>query len=613
MTIRISCFLSALLFWATVPQALALTNQLQEHPAPYLAQHGEDPVAWQEWSDAVFELARAENKLVYVSVGYFSCHWCHVMQEESYRDPEIAEVLNRDFIPVKVDRELQPALDIGLMDFVQKTQGRGGWPLNAFLTPEGYPLYAVLYVPPDSFAEVIKKIQTLWQQDPVRIATVARQTGPSGFEDQVTEFESLQVATLGRAFEQTALSIADLMEGGFGNQSRFPYFPQLTYLLRRYQQSPSGAVRELLQTTLDAISMRGLHDHVEGGFFRYTVDPGWSQPHFEKMLYDNAQLARLYLLAAVVLDREDYRATAFRTLDFMMTKMRTAEGFFAASLSAVDGQGREGAYYLYDEQALSELLTFDEGRVIKAIWSLPAFPAFEYGHLLINQAPVESVATQLGLSPDEINLTLNSAMSKLRSARASRTLPVDHKPLAGWNALALMAFLEGAKHSTDRQYTETAEKIKKDIVATLWRDGKLQRSQSDRRSLGTASLADYAYVAQAFFEFWDWSNDPDDLDFSYQLVRASWQNYHHANGWRREVNSLLKGAELSEMLRDETLFAPDAVLIMLSFKLADLKDDPELAIRAAAALNRGFDKVLKDAFFYPTRIRAMEDMLSVKF
>jgi uncharacterized protein YyaL (SSP411 family) len=176
-----------------------------------------------------------------------------------------------------------------------------------------------------------------------------------------------------------------------------------------------------------------------------------------------------------------------------------------------------------------------------------------------------------------------------------------------------MAFLEGAKHSTDRQYTETAEKIKKDIVATLWRDGKLQRSQSDRRSLGTASLADYAYVAQAFFEFWDWSNDPDDLDFSYQLVRASWQNYHHANGWRREVNSLLKGAELSEMLRDETLFAPDAVLIMLSFKLADLKDDPELAIRAAAALNRGFDKVLKDAFFYPTRIRAMEDMLSVKF
>ena len=218
MTIRISCFLSALLFWSTVPQALALTNQLQEHPAPYLAQHGEDPVAWQEWSDSVFELARAENKLVYVSVGYFSCHWCHVMQEESYRDPEIAEVLNRDFIPVKVDRELQPALDIGLMDFVQKTQGRGGWPLNAFLTPEGYPLYAVLYVPPDSFAEVIKKIQTLWQQDPVRIATVARQTGPSGFEDQVTEFESLQVATLGRAFEQTALSIADLMEGGFGNQ-----------------------------------------------------------------------------------------------------------------------------------------------------------------------------------------------------------------------------------------------------------------------------------------------------------------------------------------------------------------------------------------------------------
>jgi uncharacterized protein YyaL (SSP411 family) len=331
------------------------------------------------------------------------------------------------------------------------------------------------------------------------------------------------------------------------------------------------------------------------------------------MLYDNAQLARLYLRAAVVLEREDYRAIGFKTLDFMMAKMRSAEGFFAASLSAVDGQGREGAYYLYDNQALSHLLTPDEGRVIRAIWSLPAFPAFEYGHLLINRAPVESVATQLELSPGEVNLILNSAMLKLRVARSNRTLPVDHKPLAGWNALALTAFLEGAKLSTDRQYIETAEKLKKDIVGNLWRDGKLYRSRSGLRSLGTASLADYAYVAQAFFEFWGWSNDSDDLDFSYRLVKTSWQNYHHSNGWRREVNSLLKGAELSEMLRDETLYAPDAVLIMLSFKLADLKDDPELASQASAALNRGYDTVLKDAFFYPTRIRAMEDMLGVKF
>ena len=163
----------ALAFVLTAPAGaseLSLSNELKAHPSPYLAQHGDDPVAWQEWNERVFEKARADNKLVYVSVGYFSCHWCHVMQRESYNDARIASQLNRDFIPVKVDRELEPALDDALMAFVQRTQGRGGWPLNVFLTPEGYPLYAVLYVPPDSFAQVVEKIQALWREDPARMA-----------------------------------------------------------------------------------------------------------------------------------------------------------------------------------------------------------------------------------------------------------------------------------------------------------------------------------------------------------------------------------------------------------------------------------------------------------
>ena len=596
----------AFLFAAPVGASdLELTNQLEAHPSPYLAQHGNDPVAWQEWNERVFEKARADNKLVYVSVGYFSCHWCHVMQRESYNDARIASQLNRDFIPVKVDRELEPALDDALMAFVQRTQGRGGWPLNVFLTPEGYPLYAVLYVPPDSFAQVVEKIQALWREDPARMAEIARQAGPDGYAEQGAPFEKTQVATLGNAFEQIALSIADTMEGGFGNQARFPYAPQLSFLLERYAERPSANVREVLETSLDAMGRRGLHDHVEGGFFRYTVDPSWSVPHFEKMLYDNAQLALLYLKAANVLGREDYRAVGFATLDFLLARMQSADGGFVASLSAVDDQQREGAYYLYDNETLAASLNEQELAVTRKIWNLPDAPAFEFGHLLSNQAPVEWVASELKLEIDETIALVISAMQKLKTLRAARNLPVDEKRLAGWNALALKAFVEGARQSGEPSYAAAAEEIKAYLAGTLWQGGRLYRARADGRALGTVSLADYAYVADALLAFSDWRSSDAEIALAHEIVTAAWRDFHHANGWRRETDSLLKGADLEEMLRDETLEAPDAALISLSLRLADERGDAALAAQARGALRRGYDTLLTDAFFYPSRIRAL--------
>jgi uncharacterized protein YyaL (SSP411 family) len=591
---------------------LELTNQLKAHPSPYLAQHGSDPVAWQEWGDAVFERALAENKLVYVSVGYFSCHWCHVMQRESYNDSRIASQLNKDFIPVKVDRELEPALDDALMAFVQRTQGRGGWPLNVFLTPEGYPLYAVLYVPPDSFAQVISKLQGMWQQDPGRISEIARQTGPQGFADKSTVFEATQIATLGNAFEQTALSIADTMEGGFGNQSRFPYAPQLAYLLERYAARPTAEVREVLETTLDAMGRRGLHDHVEGGFFRYTTDPSWSVPHFEKMLYDNAQLSHLYLSAADVLGREDYRAIGFATLDFMLARMAGDDQGFVASLSAVDDQQREGAFYLYDNETLLNTLTPEELQATQLIWSLPASPAFEFGHLLVNQAPVEVVAATLKLDIGQTIDLVMAAMEKLKALRDERILPVDSKRLAGWNALALKAFIEGAKQSQNPAYAKAARGIRDYLINTLWQGDQLNRALEQGRAIGTVSLSDYAYVAEALAEYGRWQQSRVEFEVAQAIARAAWRDFYEANGWRRETRSLLKGAELEETLRDETLPAPDAVLISLSLALAAELDDADLAEKARAAINRAYDVVLTDSFFYPSRIRALERSLTAE-
>ena len=596
-----------LVLWCCLAgQALALGNELESHPSPYLALHGDDPVAWQEWGPEVFAAAQRENKLVYVSVGYFSCHWCHVMQGESYKNPDIAKILNRHFIPVKVDRELQPALDEALMAFVQSTQGRGGWPLNVFLTPEGYPLYAVLYVPPESFAEVIGKIHALWREDPERIAAVARQHGPKGFADRSSDLDEAEVSALGKAFEKMALGLADTFEGGFGNQSRFPHVPQLRYLLHRYAYAPSAQIREVLETTLDAMAQRGLHDHVEGGFFRYAVDPGWSVPHFEKMLYDNAQLAQLYLKAGRVLGRADYSAVGFDTLDFMRTAMQGGNGAMVASLSAIDALGREGAYYLFDDDALAQALTPDEERTLRAVWSLPEAAVFDFGHLLVNQAPPGLVAVQLGSAPDDIESTLASAMGKLKDLRSERSLPVDDKLLAGWNALALEAFIEGARQSGKSVYADTARRIKHYIETTLWDGDRLFRARSDGVALGTVSLSDYAYTARALLAFSRWANAPRDRELAHQVVLAAWRDFHRSNGWQRERDPLLKGSELHEVLRDEAMPAGDAVLIEVSLELARKMNLPMLAEKARSALNRFQEQLQAEAFFFPSRIRALE-------
>ncbi len=313
--------------WMSVANAAPrLENQLANHASPYLALHAGDPVKWQDWTPAVIKLARQQKKLVYLSIGYFSCHWCHVMQRESYRNPEIARFLNKHFIPVKVDRELEPALDAHLIEFAEQTQGVAGWPLNVFLTPEGYPLYAVLYMPPKEFQQVLVKLQKLWQQDSASLAKLARQAVDEGKGPGKPVLNASLVKTYANKIVETSFTRRDLFHGGFGEQSKFPSVPQLDFLLARYQRQPDSKLKNFLQHTLDQMMRNGLYDHLGGGFFRYTVDPGWRMPHFEKMLYDNALMARLYLRAGTLWQRDDYLRIATETLLFMQKVMRRPGG-----------------------------------------------------------------------------------------------------------------------------------------------------------------------------------------------------------------------------------------------------------------------------------------------
>ncbi len=584
--------------------APALVNQLTNHPSPYLALHGTDPVAWQDWSAQTTRMARQQGKLLYMSIGYFSCHWCHVMQRESYKNPKIAEVLNKNFIPVKVDRELEPALDAQMIDFVEATQGRGGWPLNVFLTPQGHPLYAVLYLPPANFEDLLIRLNQLWQQDPQRLAEVARREARGGKGPGAPRLSPEQVAEYTQDLVSRALQRADDIHGGFGTQNKFPSVPQLQFLLNQYIRKPDENIREILELTLDQMAAHGLFDHIGGGFFRYTVDPDWETPHFEKMLYDNALLGRLYLRAAVALSRNDYLAVARRTLDFMMREMTDASGALYASFSAVDDQDIEGGYYLWDDEELMRVLSDAEYAVAKRAWRMSDAPPFDHGYLPMGDADVMSIAKEFGSNEDDITAMLQNAQQKMKAVRASRGLPVDTKLLAGWNGLALASFAEAAQVLKEPSYRDAALRIKDYVVNTLWDGRSLRRAVSKDGAIGQVVLEDYAYVAEGLLAWSELTQDDNEWRLAADVIREAWKRFYN-RGWILAEDSLIAQPASQDALMDGPTPAPSGVLANASLAIAQRTQDKQLRNQVLSALNSGHDQIAKNPFWYASHIDAM--------
>jgi len=603
---RLVAFFAVTAAMASLPiSAAGLSNQLKNHSSPYLALHGSDPVAWQDWKPEAVKTARRENKLVFVSIGYFSCHWCHVMQRESYKNPEIAEYLNKHFVSVKVDRELEPALDARLIAFAEKTQGVSGWPLNVFLTPDGYPLYAVMYMPPAEFKGVLTRLQQLWQQDAEGLKRVARTAAGGGSGPGAPELSSTTVKTYVDKVIETGLKLGDPFNGGFGEQSKFPSVPQLDFLLQQYQRQPDPRLKTLLTRTLDNMMHYGLYDHLGGGFFRYTVDPGWRTPHFEKMLYDNALLARLYLRAGRLWDREDYTKVARQTLDFMTQVLRRPEGGFVAALSALDGNNVEGGYYLWRVEELKQRLTADELRVYLPLRGMTDAPAFEDGHLPIANKTVAEVAKATGLSTESVAALLNSSDRKLLKARGARTLPADSKLLAGWNGLALSAYAEAARLHAGTGYDTIARGVRDYVVKQLWDGQQLHRSVVAGRPVGQASLEDYAQFSRGLLDFALFSGQAEDFKTARLVVNTGWQRFYGSTGWRLSETSLMQPEAGQDAILDGPMPSPSGSFIATTLALATYLDDKALRKQALAALNSGHDKIASDPFWYVSHVGAM--------
>lgn len=507
------------------------------------------------------------------------------MQKESYRNPEIAKLLNAAFIPVKIDREINTALDSEMQDFSEATRGQAGWPLNVFITPEGHPLFASLYSPPQEFMQLISRLNERWQQDSAGLKQLAQPPPVDGPLKSV----SLTPHRAVEKFVEEALDRSDMLQGGFGDKSKFPHSPQLAALLALQSGKKNTQVKEFLTLTLAQMAKLGLRDHVGGGFFRYTTDPDWRTPHFEKMLYDNAQLAKIYFQAARVFARPEYQHIAFNTVDFMLAEMQDkASGAFYSSLSAVDDKNREGGYYLWDASELRQILNRDELALINKLWGMTQPPATELGYLPLQLA-------DLGTGEQT---KLAALYNKLKTRRDARNLPKDTKLLTGLNGLALTAFSEAAQ--LNPRYRVSADRLR-DFLNKHLSGETLSKGESAGRPLGPGDLEDYAFVAAGLASYAKLSGKAKDRRAAQNLILNAWKKFYvSGKGWKLDQHSLLASQKVLAAVSDGPTPSAAALLIGLSKEFG-----PSFAKLASEALNLGTPQAEHNPFWHATLIKAM--------
>ncbi|MEW6336398.1 MAG: thioredoxin domain-containing protein [Acidobacteriota bacterium] len=516
----------------------ARRNRLAGETSPYLLQHSGNPVDWRPWGPEALELARREGTPIFLSIGYSACHWCHVMERESFEDEAAAEFLNRHFVPIKVDREERPDIDAVYMNAVQAMTGRGGWPLSVFLTPDLEPFFGGTYFPPErrhgmpSFRDVLLAVEAAWRErrgEVVReaaslAARLAALSAPPHRAD-------LDVARgLREALEDLA-STFDARAGGFGGAPKFPTPSRLFFLLER-ALAGSAAAREMLSVTLDGMAAGGMRDWVGGGFHRYSVDAQWLIPHFEKMLHDNALLARAYGAAGLLLGRPEWVEVARDTADYLVREMRGPEGGFLASTDA-DTEGEEGRTFTWTAGEVRGALAPDEAATIVALCRLDGPPNFEGGRSVLRPAlSGEQLAAATGLPADRALAVVARARLALRGERARRAQPAtDDKRLAGWNGMAMWSLAWLGAAFDEPRYTGAAARAAEFVLREMRAaGGGLARSWRGGRTSGAETLEDVAWVSAGLVELYQADGAPRWLDAALALVEDRLPAYRGETG-----------------------------------------------------------------------------------
>ena len=478
-------------------------NRLADETSPYLLQHASNPVDWYPWGDEAFAAAKAQDKPVFLSVGYSACHWCHVMERESFENENIAALMNEHFISIKVDREERPDVDQIYMAAVQAMTGHGGWPMSVFLTPDGRPFYGGTYYPPadrqgmPGFPRVLESVARAYKDRRGEIDNAA--------DAMTKQLESLGAVPEGKAELSAGLLDAaaralsrsyDPVNGGFGDAPKFPHPMDLRFLLRHHKRAANPHSLHVARQTLDKMAGGGIYDHLGGGFARYSTDARWLVPHFEKMLYDNALLASTYIEAFQVTKSDEYAQVARETLDYVLDRMTSPEGGFYSTEDA-DSEGEEGKYYVWTLDEIREVLGPDRAPAFAAAYDISPGGNWE-GHTILNRPkPLAEVAKELGRDEAGLQAELDESRRALLEVRERRVPPgKDEKVLASWNGLMIAAMAEGANALIDPRYLEAARSASRFILDTMRdEDGRLLHSYKDDRPRFAGCLDDYANFA----------------------------------------------------------------------------------------------------------------------
>lgn len=591
-----------------------MPNHLAFETSPYLLQHVENPVDWYPWDKEALGRAQREDKPIFLSIGYAACHWCHVMAHESFEDPEIAEIMNEHFVNIKVDREERPDLDSIYMNAVVSMTGQGGWPMSLFLTPDGKPFYGGTYFPPEArygmpaFREVLIAIARAWQEDRGQIFDVAQKISGQLLESaawggraaSLPEPEDLRQAV------GSLLSSYDQENGGWGGAPKFPAPMAIEFLLQAGQRGLPEAIKTAVHA-LKTMQRGGMYDRVGGGFHRYSTDDHWLIPHFEKMLYDNAQLSLVYLHAYQATGIESFRKTCTDTLDFILREMTHPAGGFFSSLDA-DSEGVEGKFYFWTKAEIQQAIPDPSDQE----FFFQVYPKVLKGRAneILFQLPAdeEIVAHQIGLSLEDFHRRIDDLHQALFQARSLRVRPhTDYKVLAAWNGLALRSLSAAARSLNRTDYLAAAQKNAGFLLSQLVVDGCLYRSWRDGQARHIAFLEDHAALILALFDLYQADSNPEWFQWSLRLHAEMETAFQDPAGGYFDVRSDQPGLLVRPKdIQDNATPSGNALACLVNLILAEYTGEPDSRTKSEQLLGTFQETFARYPSAFPFWLQALD-------
>lgn len=579
------------------------TNRLINETSPYLLQHAHNPVDWFPWGEEAFAKAKEEDKLVLISVGYSACHWCHVMEHESFEDEEVAQVMNAHFVCIKVDREERPDVDHTYMDAVHLIAGRGGWPLNCFALPDGRPVFGGTYFRKEHWISILNQLTEVYANDKQKVIASAEELMKGLQKNNLITVNQSESDFNGNVLEEAVNNwkpYFDTLEGGNKGAPKFPMPNNYSFLLKYYYSSKDENIKDQIELSLDKMASGGIYDALGGGFARYSTDALWKVPHFEKMLYDNAQLISVYSQAYRLFKKESYKKVVYESLAFIEKELTSPEGTFYSAIDA-DSEGEEGTFYVWTKAEIDAALK-ENSEVFNAFYGITENGNWEHGNNVLHQHKfIQAVALEFDLTETEVQQILNYSKEILFNIRKKRERPItDDKVLTSWNALCISAYANAYRTFGEEAFLEKALR-----AAIYFRENSVSAKGEVLRMVRKGSnipgfLDDYSLLAQAFIDLYQATFDEKWLNLSLHITAYTIQHFYDESSHMFFYSSLEEGGTISNKFEtsDNVIPASNSVLAKVLQQLGLYFDEEDYTKKAEQMLKNMIPQLDQNTAFH---------------